>query len=138
MVDLLCASEVYVDNKAVSTFQVVVIGDIDSNMEMYSIAETHQSGGSDHTTGWDVWDKGVVYYLKDRRIVGAMLLNLADHKDDVIHLLRTGTKYHHKSDQGIPELETAIDFGLVDPICRHSSAKGIGMLRSNNSGREPK
>jgi len=115
---------------------IVVLGDIDSNMEMYSIAQMEQSN-SDSSEAvlhhWEKWQKGIVYYLRDRKVVGAMLINVTERTDDVRRLIRSGLKYRHRTEQGIPELEDAINLNFADPTCRHSSAKGVGLMR-NPSG----
>ncbi|EKX40522.1 hypothetical protein GUITHDRAFT_113308 [Guillardia theta CCMP2712] len=134
---------------------VVVLGDIDSTMEMYSIAQTSgrfdpnglvaqesdtDAKNKDDAKPWGLWEKGIVYYLRDRRVVGAMLLNLNERTDDVRNLIRSGLRYQHRmsedsGSQRILELEDAIELGLESPICRHSSARGQGIMR-NSSNKE--
>jgi len=117
---------------------IVVLGDIDSNMEMYSIAQMEGHSEAVAQQHWEKWEKGIVYYLRDRRVVGAMLINVTDRTDDVRRLIRSGLKYRHRTEQGIPELEEAITLGFVNPTCRHSSAKGVGLMRNPSGGNEKK
>ena len=55
-----------------------------------------------------VWEKGIVWYLRDKRVVGAMLLNLSESTDQVKDLIRSQlfflinfseSKYHFKFEQ---------------------------------------
>jgi len=132
---------------------VVVLGDIDSTMEMYSIVQLAAGNRFDPMTTsdsetpstappvapWGVWEKGVVWYLKDKRVVGAMLLNLTDMKDQVRELIRNRLTYQCRvqaadGSQRIQDLEHCLDLSLSNPVCRHSSARGQGIMR-NQSGK---
>jgi len=138
---------------------VVVLGDIDSTMEMYSIVQTagrfDPSGlvnganknasakGTDNIetttpSPWGVWEKGIVWYLKDKRVVGAMLLNLSESTEQVKDLISNRLTYECRvqeagGSQRIQELEECIDLDLTNPICRHSSARGQGLMRNNTN-----
>ena len=135
---------------------VVVLGDIDSTMEMYSIVQLAAGNRFDPMTTsdsetpstappvapWGVWEKGVVWYLKDKRVVGAMLLNLTDMKDQVRELIRNRLTYQCRvqaadGSQRIQDLEHCLDLSLSNPVCRHSSARGQGIMR-NQSGKGQK
>ena len=127
---------------------VVVLGDIDSTMEMYSIVQLAQGNRFDPMTTssdsaadsarpqagpWGVWEKGVVWYMKDKRVVGAMLLNLTEMKDQVRELIRNRLTYENRvqasdGSQRIQGLEECLDFNLTNPVCRHSSARGQGII----------
>jgi len=142
---------------------VVVLGDIDSTMEMYSIVQTagrydpsglvlgeNKNGsakGTDRGTDslepsspspWGVWEKGIVWYLRDKRVVGAMLLNLSESTDQVKDLISNRLTYDCRvqeagGSQRIRELEECIDLDLTNPVCRHSSARGQGLMRNNTN-----
>ena len=123
---------------------VVVLGDIDSTMETYSIVQTSGrfepknlvegnagSAGEDSGTGgvvdttpapWGLWEKGIVWFMKDRRVVGAMLLNLSDSADQVRHLISQRLTYQDRiqdstGSQRILELEECIQLDLS--MCLH-------------------
>jgi len=108
--------------------EVAVLGDIDSNMEMLSIAQLSSgsaaSGEGAAKVSWDQWEKGIVYYLRDRKVVGALVLNMSERVEDVRKLIRSGTVYKNRSEQGIPELEHALDLRLASPVYRLTSARG--------------
>ena len=99
---------------------VVVLGDIDSTFEMYSIVQTagrfdptqlvatagaKGGGGGNGESGdaqaggaapWGMWEKGIVWYLKDRRVVGCMLLNLSENTEQVRELIRSKLTYQSR------------------------------------------
>mmetsp|Transcript_16549 Transcript_16549/g.39052 ORF Transcript_16549/g.39052 Transcript_16549/m.39052 type:complete len:607 (+) Transcript_16549:51-1871(+) len=118
---------------------IVVLGDLDSSMEMYSIAQTsgsqedtpciHQARDDDSNekkppVHWGTWERGVVYYLKNRQVVGAMLLNASAYTGEVKDLIRAGNRYDHRSERGLTDLEKAIDYKLRNTTYRHSTARG--------------
>ena len=75
--------------------------------------------------------------MRNKKVVGAMLLNLSGRTDDVRRMIKTGLGYTQKSDDRIPELEAAIDFGLVNPTVRYSPARGQGLSRFYTTAADP-